>query len=221
MARLAVAVPALAVVHQRIAEYYTAKVKEFGCTPFGVDWTCTATQEMRFVQLLKLCDFSSPFTMNDLGCGYGALAAFLRRRHDACTVDYLGIDLSHEMVRRARRQWRGVERVRFVQGCCNPRNADYSVASGIFNVRRSESDDSWDDFIRATLDQLAVTSGRGFAVNFIDRPRSDGWVTPGLYTTSPQTWIEYCVHHIGADVEVIKEYGMPEFSLLVRRRLGG
>jgi hypothetical protein len=28
---------------------------------------------MRFVQLLKLRDFMSPFSLNDLGCGYGAL----------------------------------------------------------------------------------------------------------------------------------------------------
>src|SRR5580693_3571806 len=89
-----------AVVHARTAEYYTQKVKAFGCTPFGVDWTCQPTQEMRFVQLLKLCDFSAPFSINDLGCGYGALVAFLYRRHAGCAIDYLGIDLSGEMVRR-------------------------------------------------------------------------------------------------------------------------
>ncbi len=146
---------------------------------------------MRFVQLLKLCDFSAPFTMNDLGCGYGALAAFLRRRHGACAVDYLGIDLSKEMVRRARRQWRGVERVRFVAGDRSPRMADYSVASGIFNVRLGESDDGWQSFVRATLHQLALTSSRGFAVNFVDPPLCGGWVAPGLYTTSPEPWVEY------------------------------
>ena len=76
-----------------------------------VDWTCVATQEMRFVQLLKLCDFGLPFTINDLGCGYGALASFLDWWHGASGVDYLGIDLSREMVRRARQQWRGIDRV--------------------------------------------------------------------------------------------------------------
>jgi SAM-dependent methyltransferase len=208
-------------VHKKIAAYYTAKVKEFGCTPFGVDWTCVATQEMRFVQLLKLCDFGAPFTLNDLGCGYGAMAAFLRRRHGACSVDYMGIDLSKEMVRRARAQWQGVDRVRFVEGCCSPRTADYSVASGIFNVRLAVSDDCWNTFISATLRELAMTSSRGFAVNFIDHAPGSQGVPQGLYTTSPEPWIKYCVEHIGTDVELIKGYGMLEFSLLIRHRLSG
>ena len=205
-------------IHKRISEYYTSKVKEFGCTPFGVDWTCVATQEMRFVQLLKLCDFSSPCTINDLGCGYGALAGFLGRWHGACPVDYLGIDLSEEMVRRARQQWRGADRVRFTIGCRSPRVADYSLASGIFNVRLEEPEDRWNSFVRSTLGDLAATSSRGFAVNFIDRPPSGAWVPPGLYTTSPEPWIEYCSEHVGADVELVKDYGMREFTLLIRPR---
>ena len=209
-------------VHEKIAAYYTGKVKEFGCTPFGVDWTCVATQEMRFVQLLKLCDFNSPFTLNDLGCGYGALAAFLRRRHGACAVDYMGIDLSKEMVRRAQKRWRAVDRVRFVEGCCSPRIADYSVASGVFNVRLAVSDDCWDTFIRTTLSDLAMTSSRGFAVNFIDRSQHGRRMTPGLYTTSPEPWVKYCIDDLGTDVQVIKGYGMLEFSLLIRHcRPGG
>lgn len=204
-------------VHEKIDAYYTDKVKEFGCTPFGVDWTCVATQEMRFVQLLKLCDFGSPFTLNDLGSGYGALAAFLRRRHGACAVDYLGTDLSKEMVRRARKQWRGVDRVRFVTGSCSPRLADYSVASGVFNVQLGISADTWETFIRTTLADLAATSSRGFAVNFIDQCLY-GQATPRLYTTSPEPWVRYCCKNLRANVQVVNRYGMLEFTLLVRHR---
>jgi SAM-dependent methyltransferase len=204
-------------VHARIANYYTRKVKAYGCTPLGVDWTCEPTQQMRFVQLLKLCDFTAPFSINDLGCGYGALAGFLRRRHGACAVDYLGIDLSREMVRRARRQCRMLGGVRFVKGSAGPRTADYSVASGIFNVQLDASDEDWDTFIKTTLQQLAAISRRGFAVNFVASPPDGQLVTCGLYTTLPGRWVEYCANHIGADVQMIDGYGMHEFSLLVRR----
>src|SRR5882724_9353149 len=54
-------------IYSGIAAYYSAKANKFGPTPLGVDWTCQATQEMRFVQLLKLCDFTSAFSLNDLG----------------------------------------------------------------------------------------------------------------------------------------------------------
>ena len=63
----------LATVHAGISDYYTGKIKKFGATPLGMDWTCVPTQQVRFIQLLKLCDFTAPFSLNDLGCGYGAL----------------------------------------------------------------------------------------------------------------------------------------------------
>ena len=40
---------ALTGIYAGIAAYYSAKVARFGATPSGVDWTCQATQEMRFV----------------------------------------------------------------------------------------------------------------------------------------------------------------------------
>jgi len=66
----------LAAVRAGISDYYTARIRKFGATPLGVDWTCQPTQELRFVQLLTVCDFASAFSLNDLGCGYGALLSF-------------------------------------------------------------------------------------------------------------------------------------------------
>jgi len=210
--------PGPALVHARIAEYYTRKVEMFGCTPLGADWTCIATQEMRFVQLLKICDFSAAFSINDLGCGYGALARFLHRRHGGCATDYLGIDLSAAMVRRARQHCRGLAGVRFVEGGSSPRTADYAVASGIFNVQQDEPDDRWDAFIETTLQHLAAASRLGFAVNFVAPLANGQHVARGLYTTPPEPWVAYCADHVGADVQVVEGYGMREFSLLVRHR---
>jgi SAM-dependent methyltransferase len=206
-------------IYKGIAGYYTDKVTKFGATAFGADWTCVATQEMRFVQLLKLCDFTAPFALNDLGCGYGALLGLLDRRRGTCTVDYLGIDLSAAMVRRARRRWRGHSHARFVTGHCSPRIAEYSVASGVFNVRLEQPPKAWTAFIAATLDQLASTSSRGFAVNFVEAPPHGAPLPSGLYTTEPERWAEYCTGRFDAEVAVIDGYGLPEFTLLVRRRL--
>src|SRR5712691_1641141 len=86
-----------------VEAYYDARVAKYGATPLGVDWSCQATQNLRFVQLLKICDFSTPFALNDVGCGYGALCAFLAMRAPDVGIDYLGVDLSKAMVSRARR----------------------------------------------------------------------------------------------------------------------
>jgi SAM-dependent methyltransferase len=108
-------------VHARIEAYYADKISRHGAGPRGVDWTCTATQELRFVQLLKLCDFSRPFLLNDVGCGYGALVGFVARRHPEADIDYLGIDLSPAMISRARRRHRDAQGCRFVVGNEIPR----------------------------------------------------------------------------------------------------
>jgi SAM-dependent methyltransferase len=207
----------LAAVHAAIAEYYTAKVRKFGATPLGVDWTCVPTQEMRFVQLLKLCDFTAPFSLNDVGCGYGALLSYLDWRHGDCAVDYLGLDLSQAMLRQARRLWRNRPNVAFALGGASPRVADYSVASGIFNVQQDQPLDLWETFVATTLDHLHRTSSRGFAVNFMRRSSPQGKTREGLYCTEPERWTNYCAAEFGARSEIIEDYGLREFTLIVRR----
>ena len=185
----------------------------------GVDWSCQATQSLRFVQLLKICDFSAPFALNDIGCGYGALAALLAKRHGDIKIDYLGVDLSPAMVRRARRRFSGPDH-HFVVGKSSPRIADYSVASGIMNVSLGYARAVWEDFVAMMLRQMRQTSRRGFSVNFmtgaphpaVSADRSGG----GLYRTSPQRWIGYCERDLGCSVETMEGYGMKEFTLLIR-----
>ena len=200
----------------RIARYYGAKITRHGPTPMGVDWSCAPTQQLRFVQLLRICEFATPLRLNDIGCGYGALLELIARRHRSARVDYLGIDLSEEMVVAARRLWRGRRSTAFHVGADIPRCADYSVASGIFNVRIHEPLPLWEDFIADTLRQMAQTSARGFAVNFLAPLPVGVEGKPELYRTAPVPWIEFCAREIGGQVEVLDAYGMREFTLLVR-----
>lgn len=203
-------------IYAGIAAYYSAKIARFGTTPAGVDWTCQATQELRFVQLLKLCDFSSPFSLNDFGCGYGALIAYLDRRHGHCAVDYLGIDVSGAMVRRAQRLWRDRSNTAFALGHTSPRIADYAVASGIFNVAQDQPHHDWERFIAASLHDLHRSTKRGFAVNFMKLP-AGATGRHGLYTTEAAFWSGYCASQFNAAAEVHDGYGLMEFTLIVRK----
>ncbi|MBN9562240.1 MAG: class I SAM-dependent methyltransferase [Alphaproteobacteria bacterium] len=206
----------LADTYTSITRYYTAKILRHGATPRGVDWTCTATQELRFVQLLRICGGSSRFSLNDIGCGYGAVLAYFDRWERTATVDYLGLDLSATMIRHARRLWGERAHTRFVVGTTSPRAADYAIASGLFNVRLHEAPDRWTAFIARTLADMAATSRRGFAANFMapkDRAEDD---TAELYRSVPAPWIEYCERVLGGSVELVAGYGLREFTLLVR-----
>ena len=204
-------------IHDSIRSYYTAKVSRHGATPPGVDWSCVPTQYLRFVQLLKICDFAAPFSLDDIGCGYGALLGYLAEYRAGTAIDYLGIDLAPAMIRRAKRLWRDRPDTVFRVAHASPRIADYSIASGIFNVRLDQPVERWEGFVGETLAEMHAGSRRGFAVNFIGPPAPGEAPQEGLYRAPAEHWIAHCERELGASVELIEAYGMREYTLLVRQ----
>jgi SAM-dependent methyltransferase len=206
-----------------VERYYTAKVCRYGATAQGVDWNSALSQRLRFVQLLKLVtDWSQPLSLHDLGCGYGALLDHLADRHADAAVRYIGSDVSAEMIRRARRQRRpprGDHPPDFIVATAQPPDADYSVASGIFNVKLEHPVPAWEQHVASTLAALSAASRKGFAVNFM-APQALA-ARPGaaasLYGPPPEHWVAYSRDVLGCAVEVIAGYGLPEYTLLARR----
>jgi len=88
-----------ATFHRQVRAYYTDKLREFGPTPRGVDWRDAESQELRFAQLMQICGDARSGSLIELGCGYGALYLYLRRR--GLDFDYTGYDLSEDMVQAA------------------------------------------------------------------------------------------------------------------------
>jgi SAM-dependent methyltransferase len=197
-----------------VAGYYGDKVQRHGATPHGADWTCEPTQQLRFVQLLKIVD-GPRFTLNDLGCGYGALLPFMRRHRRAGDFDYLGLDIAPAMVSAARALHGRRRNARFECAAAPSRVADYTVASGTFNVRLARSDADWRRFVAATLHQIASTTRLAFAVNFIDAERAGG-MPPELYCADPREWSDWCSSELGWTATVLRGYGLREFTLQCR-----
>jgi len=197
-----------------VREYYSGTLQRHGPTPLGVDWPNVLSQYLRFVQLLKLCHFGQPFSLNDFGCGYGALLEFLAMRHGDAVVTYRGIDISPAMVDAARARWAGNRRAVFVVGSQCGALADYSLASGILNVRLGRAVAEWEAYVEAILADLEASSRIGFAVNFM-LPRKDTPAEAGLYRTAPERWTPFCERF--GRVELITGYGLREFTLLVRK----
>lgn len=205
----------LNLVCTQVRAYYAAKLAGHGATPRGVDWSCTATQWLRFVQVLRICPANAPFSLIDLGCGYGALATFLIKHRGVANVDYLGVDLSPEMVRRGRRRHPGNSRVNFVVGRNVSEPSDYVVASGIMNVMLGFPLLTWERFVSTMLFDMHQMSKFGFAVNFLKK--SEQHSQPGLlYCTTPGKWARFCEQKLGRSVEILDDYGLQEFTLLAR-----
>ena len=204
-------------IHHVIREYYEAKVRRHGATPRGVDWENEPMQQLRFVQLLKLVDFSRPFSLTDLGCGYGALLAFIEGRFPQAVFRYAGIDVAPGMVRRARRVHGERPHAVFRVASAPLEATDYCLASGIFNVQLEVRLETWEAMIERTLHDMSRRSTRGFAFNFMaDWP---GPPSPaGLYRCLPERWVRFCESALGVEIEVLDRYRMREFTLLARKR---
>jgi hypothetical protein len=144
------------------------------------------------------------------------MLAFLGKRYRRKTINYLGVDLSPAMIAEARQLWCKRRDTEFLVANTSPRMADYSVASGIFNVKLNQPRALWTRFIEKTLTAMHATSRHGFAVNFL-APLAEG--TDGqleLYRAPSALWARYCEQAIDATVEVLENYGMREYTLLMR-----
>lgn len=197
-----------------IARLYTDSLLREGATAKGVGWTDPARHTLRFDVLASLLDGEAmPFSVNDLGCGYGALYEYLRGR--GFPVDaYLGYDISAAMIEEARARSAG-DNVSYVLSSALEHDADYCFASGIFNVRRDCDPDDWLRHVLATLDDLNRHARKGFAFNLLSTYVE--WQAEGLYYGDPSFFFHHCRTHYSRFVTLRHDYPLWEWTIIVRR----
>ena len=199
-----------------VATYYAEKLAEHGDTPRGVDWNGEESQTIRFEQLCKIIQpASARFSLNDLGCGYGALLGYLEKNFPS--PGYLGVDISPEMIQAANQRSPASPHARFLTAAQPDQAADYGVASGIFNVRLGRTDAEWFDYLHATLDVLDRTSTRGFAFNCLTSYSDEDKKRDYLYYADPCRLFDLCKRRYSRQVALLHDYGLYEFTILVRK----
>lgn len=198
-----------------VAQYYSEKLAQYGETPRGVDWNGPESQTIRFEQLCKVLEQSDQLSVNDLGCGYGALYDFLAARGTA--FSYSGIDISESMIRSARQRHQHQPQARFVLASEPDCIADYGIASGIFNVRQDRSADEWRTYLETTLDTLDRTSRLGFSFNCLTSYSDAEKMRDNLYYADPCSLFDLCKRRYSRNVALLHDYGLYEFTILVRK----
>jgi SAM-dependent methyltransferase len=196
----------------QVQEYYDEKLRTYGATARGVDWKSPESQQLRFAQLVKLIDQTRPFTLNDFGCGYGALVEYL----ETCGLQfqYAGFDISSEMIARGREEHPGAI---FVTDKADLREADYTVASGVFNVRLSTGDAEWKSYMLRILDTMNSLSNSGFAFNALTKYSDAKFMRPDLYYADPLFFFDHCKTKYSKFVTLLHDYPLYEFTILVRK----
>ncbi|MHB8656950.1 MAG: class I SAM-dependent methyltransferase [Solirubrobacteraceae bacterium] len=196
-----------------VADYYADRLREHGTSARGVDWSSESSQGARFSQLLRLVDGESNPRIIDWGCGYGALAQRLIAEQRSFL--YTGFDVCTPMVVAARRLVTD-PRCRFVASREELQPADFTVASGIFNVRIGTEEADWQRHVVHTLDQMVGLSRGGFAFNMLTRYADEPRMRDDLHYVDPGDYFRLCKERYSRNVALLHDYSLFEFTIIVR-----
>jgi SAM-dependent methyltransferase len=200
-----------------VADLYEKNLDEHGLTSKSVGWKDEASQLLRFEKLVEVFDRRAPaedISVNDLGCGYGAMFSYLESMPSIRLAQYNGYDISDEMLAAAK-QAIPDQRAAFIMSPKITCEADYSFVSGTFNVKLEASDEHWASYIKEMLMNLSVHSRRGFAFNLLSTYVD--WKQENLYYGDPFMFFDFCKRNISRYVSLLHDYPLYEWTIVVRK----
>jgi len=131
-------------------------------------------------------------------------------------VRYRGFDVSASMLEHARREYEDPPRVMFVGSEEQLEPADYTVASGVFNVKLDVTDEGWREYVLRTLQTFSKLSTRGFAFNMLTSYSDAEKMRADLYYGDPAFFFDHAKRHYSRNVALLHDYGLYEFTMIVR-----
>lgn len=185
-------------------------LRKHGPNALGAGWSSQHSQELRFAVLCRAAGVrpGGAITVNDLGCGYGALYDHLVRRGTG-VVEYSGYDISAQMLAAARARL-PADRVQLEQSAVITRAADFSFLSGPLNLKTSD-DRAWRRYARTVVRDLAQHSRRGLAFNMMSTNVT--YRVDHLYYADPAEWLSWCQSEISPHLELIEDYPLYEWTI--------
>jgi SAM-dependent methyltransferase len=199
---------------KEVEDYYSNKIREHGVSAKGVDWNSEASQELRFLQLLKVIKTDEPFSLLDYGCGYGALLDFMKNKFPA--FEYLGFDISKEMIARAEEGNPSKKGITWTSAL-GSQICDYSVASGIFNVKLNQEELLWKEYVEDVLIEMDKRSNKGFSFNMLTKYSDKEYMREYLFYADPMYYFDYCKRHFSKYVALLHDYPLYEFTIIVKK----
>ena len=201
---------------KEVETYYSDKIKSHGISAKGVDWNSEASQELRFDILLKILPNSESFSLLDYGCGYGALLEYLEQKYSS--VDYFGFDISEEMLLTARKYHSKNKSAKWMSEL-NEQLYDYTIASGIFNVKLNQQDAAWKEYVKDTILEMSKKSKKAFAFNMLTSYSDKEYMKEYLFYGDPAYYFDFCKKNFSKYVSLVHDYPLYEFTIIVKKEL--
>ena len=203
-----------------ISSFYSGNLQAHGDSPKGVGWKNDEAQEIRFAQLLRVIDKKSGFSINDLGCGTGRLYTYLVSEGYTPKL-YHGYDILEEMIAASKERLPndgGIQLTR-VDSAKEMHILDYSVASGIFNVKYDAPEYEWLNYVLSTIEHMNINSNRGFAFNLLTKYSDSEYMQSYLYYADPLFLFDYCKRNFSRNVALLHDYDQYDFTIIVRKKI--
>lgn len=198
--------------------YYGQRQEKEVATFFDVGWKSQEAQYARFLQFERLFRNDKSFTINDLGCGNSELYLFLKNTYPDKQVVYHGYDHLDSMIEIGKNRFPSIANcLQVITDASEMKMADYTVASGIFNLKFELEGESWREHILFTIEQMSKVSSKGFAFNALTSYSDPDFMRPELFYSEPEWLFSHCMSKYGREVALFHDYGQFDFTISVRK----
>ncbi len=218
----------------RIQTRHRVSIENYGYQPQALFWSTQEAQEIRFQKLIEILplnfiqstttDNDQAWSLFDVGCGFADLQRYMVKQD--LFPDYIGIDVSPEMVRGAN----GIEpELNVSEGeifdfdYAN-NQFDYVMLSGALNeVVETEVEglaNQQGDYARSVIRKMYDISRLGVAFNLLDRRFAWHQTRTDLQSFYPHEIIEYC-QSFASQVTLIEGYLENDFTVYLYKQPNG
>lgn len=206
-------------INRELGDYYAARSSD-GDASVQVGWKNRQAQENRFAQIAKVVPegFEAPFSVNDLGCGLGDFAGYLEASGFS-DFSYRGYDMSDAMLSGARAANGARKATEFfkIRSFEDMQEADFTVASGIFNLRFTIPEHEWLYYVLDAIGTMNARSKSGFSFNVLSKYSDASHMRSELYYADPSFLFDYCKRNFSRNVALLHDYNEYDFTVIVRK----
>jgi SAM-dependent methyltransferase len=200
---------------KQVNNYYSQKIIKNGATPQGVDWNSIESQNLRFEVLSSVISTNEHFSVLDYGCGFGSMFEYFKQKYSAFA--YTGFDISQQMIDEALKLYLNDASSQWLTSLDEKKRFDFTIASGIFNVKLETSDSDWLNYIIDTIHKLNDVSAKGFSFNILTKYSDKEYMKDYLYYADPLYIFDYCKLNFSKNVALLHDYELYEFTIIVKK----
>ena len=196
-------------------DYYNKILNKHGNNFKGMNWSSKKSQYVRFEKLLNISKLENK-SIHDLGCGNAEMLKFLKIKKIKFK-NYLGSDLSNEMIKLCNERFKKSKRINFenfdILKRKNLFKYDYVLTSGIFNVKNSIHEADWKRYVFRVIKKMFLSCRCGIGLNFLTFDTT--FREKKLFYMSLDELVKFLRKNISRKIVITHDYELWEFTVFI------